>query len=182
MKKETVIRLRSTTWCAAESLAGDLCRIAEREGGLAWAGWEYPTLKVRIQGMSRARVRAAKKAVTDFAQFARMTVLLTDTEELAGPLPDGSWSIPWGSVTRTKLTKRLLLTLPSGVYIIGISVRNETTFWARLDWGEDRATAWQRAVVAKAAYRLCRVAWSVEQFDEYGIGCDAADANGGNKL
>jgi hypothetical protein len=70
---------------------------------------------------------------------------------------------------REKLTKRLLLTLPDGVYVISNLYPNGRSAFAeklcpQAD-GAGREAAWQRAVSTGAGHRLCQIVTNQEDFD-----------------
>ena len=162
---ETVILIQSPDRHVAEHFAIYLCRVARLSGGTSWAGWGRPTLKIRIQGIPRAQVLAAKRMIEDCALRAKLSLDLTEMETLATPLPDVVWgAIKWGTVLKQRLTKRLLLGLPPGACVVVPPLNKKMDacdpgFFAVME-DENRKDCWRRAVQAKAAYRICRVTWA----------------------
>lgn len=167
MKKDIVVTLlkqHCEPWLQADWVAGYLCNFAQREGGRACARWSCPTLKVRIQGVSRARVRVVLKALTDCCLRSAMTIVFIETQEAAAPIGDSIGAqVPWGTFVRQRLTKRLLYALPEGAYVIECKTR---LLAERLGVAEERESVWRRAVASRAAYHVCSVAWSLDQFEE----------------
>jgi hypothetical protein len=69
------------------------------------------------------------------------------------------------ALIREKLTKSLLLSLPSGAFIVSNCFRPpQSVFSEQLGRPETRIGAWQRAVEARADGRLCQVVWTQSDF------------------
>lgn len=104
----------------AEDLGVGLCVQASRRGGAGWAGWlESGILKVRIHGMPLDELRSLMNAYIKTMQTHGNTVSLIGQQTGSTPLPNiQAGEIPWGTVIRQKLTKKLLKLLPGGAYLV----------------------------------------------------------------
>ena len=152
----------------AESLGLSLCNEASRRGGDGWAGWLEPgVLKVRIHGMSLDEIRSLMNAYFESAQKHGRSISIIEQQADATPLPNViAGEIPWGTVIRQKLTKKLLKILPEGAYLVSNSYsEGEEIFSERLGAPETRETTWRRALISGANNRLCRLVWKEVDFN-----------------
>ena len=171
MEKEFIIYLPrvTPTFFEVEGYALALCSFARDAGGRVWAGWakEGAGVVVRIQNLSRTMVRVGTSTLVDTTVAALGTLSLVEYTTKISPLPNLSESIPWGTLMPKplRLTKRLVLILPLGSYVVSRrAVNGRAVFAERL--GKTRERAWRRAVEVRAAGRSCYLAWSPPQFDE----------------
>ncbi len=165
MKMETVILMQTRNWNTAEHLARFLCSSARHRGGSAWAGWARPTLRIRLQGISRAGILTAQREIEAFALQRNISLSIVEKHTKATPIPNLACGIiPWGSLVKQRLTKALLLALPEEA-CVRVRARGNRNgggfagFTGRLDSVEAAGDVWLRAVAAKAANRVCRVTW-----------------------
>jgi len=152
-----------------ESLGQALCEEASRRGGGGWAGWlESGILKVRIHGMATDEIRPLMNAYIESMQRHGGTVSWIEQQTRATPLPNiQAGEIPWGTVIRQKLTKRLLKLLPEGAYLVSNlhGSGGEEIFAERLGAAETREAVWCRAQLTGASNRLCRLIWTEVDFN-----------------
>ena len=153
----------------AESLGLALCEEASRRGGGGWAGWLVSgVLKVRIHGMPLDDIRPLMNGFIESMQRNGATASLIEQQTGATPLPNvHAGKIPWGTVIRQKLTKRLLNLFPEGAYLVSNSYCSggEEIFAERLGGAETREAVWRRAQVTGASNRLCRLLWTEVDFN-----------------
>jgi hypothetical protein len=113
-------------------------------------------------------IRPLMNAYIESMQRHGGTVSWIEQQTRATPLPNiQAGEIPWGTVIRQKLTKRLLKLLPEGVYLVSNSYRNggEEIFADRLGGAETREAVWCRAQLTGASNRLCRLIWTTVDFN-----------------
>ena len=138
--------------------------------GVCWAGWlESGVLKVRIQGVSIEKIRLSTNAFLEGAQRRGKTLSVIEQQAELSPLPNiQAGDIPWGTVLRQKLTKKLLMLLPEGAYLLSnhySSITREEVFSEKLGKAETREETWRRAVLAGANNRTCRLVWTEADFN-----------------
>ncbi len=69
------------------------------------------------------------------------------------------------AVCRKKLTWKLILELPTGVFVVSnLYPHGRSVFAEKMQAPEMRLSAWKRAVAAGAAHRLCQVLRTDEEF------------------
>ena len=152
-----------------EDLGLGLCVQASRRGGAGWAGWlEAGLLKVRIHGMPVDELRSLMNACIESMQIHGNTVSFIEQQTGATSLPKiQTGEIPWGTVIRQKLTKKLLKLLPEGAYLVSNSGDSgrEPIFAERLGGAETREAVWRRAQLTGASNRLRRLVWTEVDFN-----------------
>jgi hypothetical protein len=126
-------------------------------------------LRIRLQGVSRAVILKAQRQIEAYVRQLNLSLFMVEKHMKATPMPNLACGIiPWGSlVSKQRLTKRLLMTLPQGA---GVSVRARhdrrggdfAGFFTKLNAVETVDDIWRRAIAAKAANRVCRVTWPRE--------------------
>ena len=172
MSTETVLLISApqdfATRFEVESLGLTLCDQASRQGGAGWAGWlESGVLKVRIHRVPLDEIRTLLNAnfASALEKAQKFSVVEQQLEE--APLPNvAAGEIPWGTVLRQKLTKKLLRLLPEGVYVTSnLFSGSEEIFSERPGSLETRETTWRRATLAGANNRLCRLLWTEDEFN-----------------
>ena len=122
---------------------------------------------VRIQNLPRAMVRVGTTILVRSTVAAMGTLSFVERVANVSPLPDTKVGIPWGTLMPRplRLTKRLILSLPRGTYVVSRrAFEGRAAFAEKL--GKTREGAWRRAVDVRAAGRVCFLAWSAPQFDE----------------
>lgn len=74
--------------------------------------------------------------------------------------------IPWGSVLRERLSRKLLMKLPAGAFVVSNGYRpfGGRLFAEPVGTPESRDAQWARIRTAGAAGRLCYVIWSAAHF------------------
>lgn len=172
MNTETVLLISAPQDFAnrfeVESLGLTLCNQADRHGGAGWAGWlQSGVMNVRIHRVPLDEVRKWMKAYFASAEKRAKSVSIVEQQTEETPLPNvAAGDIPWGTVLRQKLTKKLLRLLPEGVYVTSnLFSGGEEIFSERLGSLETRETTWRRATLAGANSRLCRLLWTEDEFN-----------------
>lgn len=172
MKKEIIVwtpRVTPTYYeCEARSLV--LSEFVSALGGRVWAGWVGCGVRVRIQGLSLRKVRVGLRIMQEATISARGSLVVVEQHADCSPLPaPGGAEVAWGTVLRSpRLTLRLLRALPSGAYLVSHrQFNNRSVLAVRLN--KNREAVWRRAVAARAAGRVCYVAWTKAQHDEQRI-------------
>ena len=147
-------------WRYAEEVALYFEEFAKAEGGKVWAGWGYPLIRVRFQGIPAWRVCVAKEVAAMRAARMNANLTLIERIERATSIPQPSATdIPWGSVVRRPLTRRLLFGLPRGASLV-VEMPGGRLFRAKLGPLATRENIWKRAHTVGAIRRRCRIAWS----------------------
>lgn len=158
----------------AESIFLSLFETAKPLGGVCWAGWlESGVLKVRIQGISFDEIRVTMNVFLEGSQRDGHSISVIERQAESTPLPNvQAGEIPWGTVIRQKLTKKLLKLLPEGAYLLSnlYSINTgEEVFSEHLGNAETRESTWRRAVLAGANNRTCRLVWTETDFNGPGL-------------
>ena len=137
-------------WCATTSLILSILEyLVYREGGESTDDDCLDRTVVRVRRVPETLVRA------HVDHYPGVTVKLIE---------DGA--IPWGTVWRRKLTKRLVEALPEGASIVSLT----TMFEEKVGPGKTRKATWDRASMAGAAHHECAIAWNKRQLD-YHLEC-----------
>ena len=172
MNTETVLLISGPqdAWSrfGTESLGLTLCNEAGKGGGAGWAGWlQLGVLKVPIQRVPLEEIRKWMKAYFTAAEKTARSVSVVQQLAEKTPLPNvAAGEIPWGTVLRQKLTRKLLKLLPEGAYVTSnLYGGGEEIFSERLGPLETRETTWRRATLADANNRLCRLLWTEDDFN-----------------
>lgn len=168
MSSETVVQIvapsdAESRW-RLEQVAHCLRKIVEERGGNLWAGWTDALLRIRIQGVPRHRFENPFNAGIEFFGKDKPIRVVT-REEPRRPLPDlASGEIPWGTVMREKLTKRLLKLLPEGSRFTFRVLPCGRTLQVVVGTPDTRDETWEDVKKAGGAYRLIRLVWTDEDF------------------
>ena len=170
MKEKVLLISCPQDWKARfdiESIGTGLCDQVERQGGKGWAGWTDAGLKIRLHGMPAGLLNELMTTYFDAAKKLGEAVSVAEQEVNATPLPDlDAGEIPWGTVIRRKLTKKLLKSLPDGVWLASNLIHgSEEVLLDRIGPTATREVVWKRAVLVGANNRLCRVVWYEVDFD-----------------
>lgn len=172
MNTETVLLISAPQDFAnrfeVESLGLTLCNQSDRHGGAGWAGWlESGVMKVRIHRVPLDEIRRWTNAYFASAEKRAKSVSIVERQAEETPLPNVSaGEIPWGTVLRQKLTKKLLRLLPEGVYVTSnLYSGGEEILSERLGPPETRETTWCRARLASATNWLCLLLWTEDDFN-----------------
>ena len=150
------------------ALSDELSRL----GGACWTGWiELGILKVRIQGVPIDKIRYLMNSCFESEQRKGGTISVVEHQAEVTPLPNvQAGDIPWGTVVRQKLTKKLIKLLPEGAYLLSnvySSVTGEEKFSVQLGNLATREETWRLAVIAGANNRLCRLVWTEIDFNGF---------------
>jgi len=145
---------------SVECLGLTMCECAAKRGGKAWAGWlRSDALKIRIQGLPPDEIHTMMVPYYAAVERTGGSLSVVEQQVAPAPLPDvAAGEIPWGTVIREKLTRRLLQHLPEGAYIHSNDHARKLS--ERLGPLETRETVWKRAKIVGAANRICRVVWT----------------------
>lgn len=106
----------------------------------------------------------------------KVKVLRTTRNGIEVPGVFGSTEVPVdfcqpGAIVRQRLTRKFLLSLPTGAYVVSNLYPNgRSAFAEQLGDGRNRMNSWNRAVAADAAQRLCQVVWTEEEFNKAAAG------------
>ena len=107
--------------------------------------------------------------VADFGRFLpKEGTAIEITQRDAIQVPEGQ--LPPSNLTphaliRQKLTKKLLLSLPNGAFVVSNCFAGpQSVFAEQLGPAETRLETWRRAVKARAAGRMCQVVWTESEF------------------
>ena len=172
MSTETVLLISTPQNFAnrfeVESLGLTLCNQADRQGGVGWAGWlESGVMKVRIHGAPPDEIRRWTTAYFAAVEKRAKSVSVIEQQAEETPLPNiAAGEIPWGTVLRQKLTKKILRLLPEGVYVTSnLFSGGEEVYSERVGPLETSENTWRRATVAGANNRLCRLLWTEDDFN-----------------
>lgn len=178
MPTETILlispRQDFTSRFYAESIYLSLFETATPLGGVCWAGWlESGVLRVRIQGISLDEIRSTLNVFLEGARSDGNSISVIEQQAEATPLPNvQAGEIPWGTVIRQRLTKKLLMLLPEGAYLMSnlySPKTGEEVFSEQLGSAETREATWSRAVLAGANNRTCRLVWTESDFNGPGL-------------
>jgi hypothetical protein len=123
-------------------------------------------LKVRIHGLPLDEIRMLLNA--NFASAVENAKSFSVIEQQVDPTPLPNvmaGEIPWGTVMRQKLTKKLLNSCLRALTLFSTATLGEEIFWEHLGAPETRDTTWKRAVIAGANNQLCRLLWTEEDFN-----------------
>lgn len=168
MKREVVVYVQPGTlrWSDAESIATTLSELAMRWGGKCVAKWCPAVMEIRLQHVRSRQVALATRAVAAHLREPGTSVTILQRDEAVSPMPDLRDGVPWGTVLRAKLTRHLIYGLPVGAYVTVVRRKTGQRLFSE-QLGESRSDSWARALDSHAAYRVCRIAWSWEQFQEH---------------
>lgn len=115
-----------------------------------------------------------------FAVAERTTkaVAVVEQQVEEAPFPNiAAGEIPWGTVLRQKLTKKLLGLLPEGAYVVSTVYNGaEKALSEKLGPPESRETVWRRATLVGANNRLCRLVWTEDDFNGLSLASDVPPA------
>ena len=143
-----------------ESVGDGLCKQASKRGGVGWTGWlPSGVLKVRIHCISIDEIRFWMNLYFETVAKIGKSLSVVEQQVEASPIPNiDTGEIPWRTVIRKKLTKKLLKLLPEGAYLISNSYNStKEVLSEKLGGPEKRETTWRRAVLAGANNRICRL-------------------------
>ena len=149
-----------------KSFGLELQKQIKARGGKCITRWENEFLKLIIQGVDKP---AIDRLVAPFIDAARrnqrhMEIIITEQE-----MPDDydlrdDVSSRF-SVRREKLTKTLMLELPSGVFVVSnICPNGRSAFAEEIGAQATRLAAWKRAVAAGVDQCLCGIVGTKEEF------------------
>lgn len=148
-----------------------LAEQVKKSGGQARCLRKSEAVTVELTGMGRMDLNALIDAFTDSMSRRNESVALCleQVDDLSS-IPGGN-SLAHGEYFRGKLTKRLLISLPEGVFVVSnIFGFGQPVFAIRLTAQNDRNEQWIAAVNAGAAQRTCNVLWHAEDVLEcYGV-------------
>ena len=149
---------------------------ARRHDGSAMAWHRRGTAVVAIQGIADVELDQMATACVHRlkADGAELVIQIRGNV----PVPEGKklgTSLAFGSIIHERLTKRLLMMLPEGAYVLSTISKStnafESVFTGPVGPRSDREAVWQRAVEVGADSKICHVVWSeaelVELCDEY---------------
>jgi hypothetical protein len=135
-------------------------------GGKCIATWADGTLTVFITGVEKSVLQELLNPFIETSRKHHRQLDIVESEQdlpLRYDLPE-SYSGP-GSLRREKLTRKLILELPSGAFVVSNCYSNlRSVFAEKMGPPATRLAAWNRAVAAGAAQRLCQVLWNEEEF------------------
>lgn len=142
----------------------------ERLGGRCLAQFNGETLLVAVQNMSN---KLLNRALTTWGravgkdghriQFTQRDHVAISAEEWAEPF------VKPGALIAENLTKRLMLALPDGCWVVSNCLSCNTgqpLFAEQLSDIRTRSITWERAKASGASGRLCYVAWTKAEFHD----------------
>ena len=172
MAMETVLLISGNQDFASrlttETVGLSLCLEARHRGGDGWAGWlRTGDLTVRIHGFPLATFHTYMDACFASIGQTASSVRVVEKQVEKTPLPNvKAGDIPWGTLIREKLTKKLLKLLPEGAYVVSnLYAGHEEIFAVRLLGKGTRDDLWGRAVRVGANKGLCRLVWTDVDFN-----------------
>src|ERR1044071_68070 len=139
---------------------------AKKAGASCVAWWKDQMLMIAMQSMSLSLVTQLVEDFTKLLAKEGKAIEITQRDNVA--VPEGhlpSSNLERHALVREKLTKRLLLSLPSGAFVVSNCFQSPRSIFAeQLGSDETRLEAWRRGVEGGAAGRLCQVVWTESDF------------------
>lgn len=148
-----------------------LAEQVRKSGGRARCLRQSSAVTVELSGMRREDLQTLIDAFTDSMSQRKETLRLSFEQRDGLPETHGDDSVLPGEYFRGKLTKRLLMSLPVGAFVVSNFMHSgQPVFAAKLGDQEEREQQWVLAVKADAAQRTCDVLWdSADVLECHGI-------------
>ena len=148
------------------SLGPSLEHAVRAHGGKCLAKWTEGVLTVVVQGVSKEFLAQYADAYAEDAARHGRHISIKQVE--MDSVEDCEWpecsTVP-GAIRREKRTRKLLLSLPAGVFVVSnIYPNGRGAFAEKIGSPETRPAAWERAVAAGASQRLCQILSSEDEF------------------
>ena len=130
--------------------------------------WVDSTLTITVEGTALPMVETMLNAFTESVR--KMGGKLSITQWDAGEMPDGTLPDEFcgpGAIIRERLTRKFLMSLPSGAYLASnLYLDGKCAFAEQLGDIRTRTHSWKRAVAAGVTQKLCEVLWTEVDFRE----------------
>lgn len=155
--------------CAMEmrSIGLTLQQEIESKGGKCIVTFENLVLEFAVTGLRPELVERTLQPYTRLLADNGGNAAIHQKDD--APSPSNGLPSPLrvpGALLREKLTRKLIVSLPSGAYVVSnIYPGGQSAFAEQLGPPRTREGSWKRAVAAGAAQRLCLVVWNADDFN-----------------